>query len=268
MPFTLSHPAAVLPFRKVLRRCGFSALAIGSMAPDFPYFVGAAGIRWQTHDFPAIAWFCVPVGLAVYLAFQRWLRAPAIHLLPEALAARLTLAPARAPLHSVVAALALGAATHVLWDSFTHEHQPGVMLVRGLNALAIQWLGLPLRGYNLLQHGSTLLGALALVNALRRWLQRTPPGPLPVRWEALRRLRTRLPALLAFGIGPASLLYAWLRYPPRFDQLAEWRAFVGAAVVNAISLALAALLAYAVWWRLGSAEAEPIQREVRRVVSE
>lgn len=42
MPFTLSHPAAVLP----LLRHPFSpaALVCGSLAPDMPYFLGTAGI--------------------------------------------------------------------------------------------------------------------------------------------------------------------------------------------------------------------------------
>src|SRR5215467_12574272 len=37
VPFTFSHPAAVLPLAR--RGLVFSALVVGSMAPDFPYFV-------------------------------------------------------------------------------------------------------------------------------------------------------------------------------------------------------------------------------------
>src|SRR4051812_20559570 len=42
MPFTLAHPAAILP----LLRHPFvpAALVAGSMAPDLPYFLRAAGI--------------------------------------------------------------------------------------------------------------------------------------------------------------------------------------------------------------------------------
>ena len=37
MPLTIAHPAAVLPFRH--SRLPISALVIGSLAPDFEYFL-------------------------------------------------------------------------------------------------------------------------------------------------------------------------------------------------------------------------------------
>ncbi|MSQ59664.1 MAG: DUF4184 family protein [Betaproteobacteria bacterium] len=40
MPFTIAHPAAALPLLRPLRGFGvLSALVIGSMTPDFPYFL-------------------------------------------------------------------------------------------------------------------------------------------------------------------------------------------------------------------------------------
>jgi hypothetical protein len=259
MPFTLSHPAAIVPLRHLLRWSVLPALSIGAMAPDFPYFVAAADLRWRTHSFAAVVWFCVPAGLAVYLAFERWLRAPWIDLLPAALAARVPRAPAPAKLAAVIASLALGAATHVFWDSFTHEHEPGVVLVRGLNTAALHVLGVPVRGYNLLQHGSTLLGALVLADATRRWLRRTPAGPLPPRWQVLRGVRARLGLLLALGVGPGSLLAAWLRCPAPVDL----RIVVGTAVVSALSCTLAALVLYAVWWQREPLKSAPLGQATR-----
>mgnify|MGYP003438723927 CR=1 FL=1 len=45
MPFTLAHPAILLPLAPAARRFGvpFAALAAGSMAPDVPLFVPAIG---------------------------------------------------------------------------------------------------------------------------------------------------------------------------------------------------------------------------------
>jgi len=63
LPFTLAHPAAVLP----LRRTGlvFSALVVGSMAPDFPYFLSVSdAIRWG-HSTRGVFLFCLPFGLLV-----------------------------------------------------------------------------------------------------------------------------------------------------------------------------------------------------------
>ncbi|MFP5073747.1 DUF4184 family protein [Neisseria sp. WLZKY-1] len=38
MPFTLAHPIAILPFSRC-RYCYFPALVIGSLSPDFVYFL-------------------------------------------------------------------------------------------------------------------------------------------------------------------------------------------------------------------------------------
>ncbi len=253
MPFTLSHPAAVLPLRRLLP---FGALAIGSMAPDFPYFVGLGEIRFRTHSFASVATFSVPVGLAAYFAFERWLRAAWCDLLPAALASRLPRAPRRDSWPVVVAALALGALSHVVWDSFTHEHEPGVRLLRVLNVVVVDLLGSPLRGYNLLQHGSTLAGGAFLAFALRRWLATAPRGPLPASWARAAAARRAAPWLCCGVFAPIALTLAAREFPPRLELL-QLRMFVGAAVVSGMSLTLAALFAYAVWWRSVAGDLRP-----------
>ena len=53
MPFTLSHVAAVLPFRKL--NLVWSAFVVGTMAPDFPYIVGNTDNRGLGHEFPGVS---------------------------------------------------------------------------------------------------------------------------------------------------------------------------------------------------------------------
>jgi hypothetical protein len=250
MPFTLSHPAAVLPLRRALP---FAALAIGSMAPDFPYFIGLGEARFRTHTFVSIATFSVPVGLAVYLAFERWLRAAWCDLLPAALAARALRAAPPASLLAACAALAFGAFTHVAWDSFTHEHEPGVALVNALNTVIVRLLGFPVRGYTLLQHGSTLVGLALLAFALREWLRRTPQRALPESWQRVDLVRACAPWYVGGMLAPAALVIGLYLFPPWVANI-EWISFVGAAVVSGMSLTLASLLAYAVWWWRCAAE--------------
>ncbi|OEV34905.1 hypothetical protein HS99_0034890 [Kitasatospora aureofaciens] len=95
MPFTLSHPAAVLPLLRAAGERGplvASALVAGSMAPDVPFFAesllpGVYGRGGLTH-----AWWAVPtldVAIAGALvagwhgllrarsATRRWSRPPA-----------------------------------------------------------------------------------------------------------------------------------------------------------------------------------------------
>jgi hypothetical protein len=256
MPFTLAHPAAALPLRRLLPWAPFSALAIGSMAPDFPYFVGLAEIRLRTHSLPSVVTFSLPVGVLVFLAFQRWLRPAWSDLLPVAIAVRL---PHRAePAHPGAAgiAVALGALTHVLWDSITHEHQPGLALVRALNVVVGQLFGFAVHGYNVLQHGSTLLGLAALAYALCHWTACTPARALPASWPRAARARRAMPWLLGCGLAPAALAYALHASPPG-AQSVSIATFAGVAIVPGLSLTLAALLAYAAWWwRCAAAGAE------------
>ncbi|MBM4384764.1 MAG: DUF4184 family protein [Deltaproteobacteria bacterium] len=247
MPFTLSHAAAAVPLKRALPWTVLSALVIGSMTPDFPYFVGGGDLRWHTHTFLSVLTFSLPVGSAIYFAFRRWLRAAWIDLLPAAFAARIPRRGTQASLAAICASVALGAFTHVAWDSFTHEHQAGVNLVAPLNLVLFELLGFPVRGFNLLQHVSTAVGALLLAWWLRGWLARTPRGELPPTWMRAATVR-RLAPLVAFGgIGPLATIAAAIVAPPS-ARLVDIRAFIGAAVVVAMSAALALLAAYTVWW--------------------
>src|SRR5437762_1241430 len=126
MPFTLSHPAAAVP----LARLGLplSALVVGSMAPDFPYFLNVAKHSHYGHTLPGIFCFCVPAGLVALWLFHRVLKLPLLSLLPTAHQARLCAAatafrfgPAR-NFALILLGLLIGTLTHVAWDSVTHEH--------------------------------------------------------------------------------------------------------------------------------------------------
>lgn len=59
MPFTLAHPAAVLPFWR--SRLHFPALLLGSVAPDFGYFLAGRPVSGAGHTL----WGCG--GWAVFL---------------------------------------------------------------------------------------------------------------------------------------------------------------------------------------------------------
>ena len=69
MPFTLSHPAAVLPFvTRAAKYNATSALVIGSLIPDLPYFV-----RWPI----ALHGSHTPLGLATFCLTSRLFATPA-----------------------------------------------------------------------------------------------------------------------------------------------------------------------------------------------
>jgi hypothetical protein len=85
----------------------------------------------------------------------------------------------------LIAAAGIGTATHVAWDSFTHEGQVGVM--------AVPWLQLPhlvgpLPAYRVLQYASSIIGLALVVWSVVRWYRSTPasaevPAGLGWRWQ-------------------------------------------------------------------------------------
>lgn len=51
MPLTFAHPAAILPFSRQSKYIHFSALVLGSMAPDFEYFLRGRPVGEIGHSF-------------------------------------------------------------------------------------------------------------------------------------------------------------------------------------------------------------------------
>lgn len=211
MPFTLSHPAAVLPFLRTPLLP--AALVVGSMAPDIPYYVPLSVPRELSHS--PLGVVTVDLVLAVVGALLWWfvLRAPIIDLLPRAIGTRipavgrLAWRPAHWGWPLTIAVLLLsavvGTATHVLWDSFTH---PG-WVVDQLAPLRVQ-LG-PLLVEKWLQHASTIAGLVILTVWAVRRLRATRSDP--DRWCRVRT-RWRVAAWAAFVVtGLAGGSIVWIQ---------------------------------------------------------
>jgi hypothetical protein len=179
MPFTASHAAAVLP----LMRWGLvpSALVIGSMSPDLPYFVPTPFHATTTHTVVGVISADVLLGGVAFAVWQTVLAPFAIAIAPTSLRNRLD---PRLPvglashlrgwhqLSLLVASLAVGAATHVAWDSFTHQGRWGT---RHIGWLAGTHAGLP--GFRWAQYASGIVGATAILVWLAHWWRTSTPHP-------------------------------------------------------------------------------------------
>ncbi|MEU5717291.1 DUF4184 family protein [Streptomyces sp. NPDC020403] len=174
MPFTLSHPAAVLPLMR--RPFVPAALVAGATAPDVPYFMDALGMSetspqdWygpllnatQTHSLSVGLVVSLPLAIGLVAAY-RMLRAPITALLPSGLhlpePERTTGLPAKAryTMWLLVSAL-IGIASHLAWDSFTHGDG---FLVAHVQLLRASTLG-GLTAARLLQYASTAFGLAAV----------------------------------------------------------------------------------------------------------
>lgn len=193
MPWTFAHPAAVLPFARACpRRLHFGALAIGSLMPDLGYYIGHYGLSGFSHTAAGIVLACVPLGLLAWWLFAM-LRGPVCELLPQphrALLMPAASAPVQwrlATLAKIAASLALGALTHVLWDSFTHRTGWFVQQWPALQETAFVVGGTDIPVYELLQHASTLFGiavlAIAYAARARPRLRTLRIAPDADRWR-------------------------------------------------------------------------------------
>ena len=198
MPFTLAHPAAVLPLRG-LRYLRTAPLIIGAMVPDFPYYVPGNLARYAVGNHTLIGSFTSDLALGyAALAAAFLLRRPLTALLSArarglCLAA---LAPFRArPREWLFAPLAilLGVWTHLLWDSFTHLDGWVVRRVAALSApVTIGAYNGPL--CHLLQYLSSVFGLAVMA----LWYTRLSVAPAaPASHESARS-----------SSGPALLLVA------------------------------------------------------------
>ncbi len=178
MPWTVSHAAAVLPFRRWCpARLSFGALVIGSMSPDLGYYLGLPGIARFAHTVPGLVAVDLPAGL-VLIGVLGLLRELLAVLLPQPHRDLLrdALDPAdagsgwrRAAVLS--ASVVLGAATHAIWDSVTHAGSPPVTRIELLQLELFRIGSWQVQAYSLLQHASTLFGIVVLAIAYRSRLK-------------------------------------------------------------------------------------------------
>ncbi len=139
MPFTFAHPAAVLPLRR-FRFLGTVPLIIGSIAPDVPYYIPARFNRLMldTHTVLGTVLLDIPIGVAVLL-LGFLLRGPLTALMTPRARALCLQSMERfknEPRHwlQAIVAIYIGAWTHLVWDSFTHDSGWMVRRVSALSA--------------------------------------------------------------------------------------------------------------------------------------
>ncbi|MCP2042239.1 DUF4184 family protein [Pontibacter sp. HSC-36F09] len=177
MPFTAAHPAAILPFLKHSRWFSATGLITGSIAPDFQYFLLLPLFKHSGHSLEGLLYFNLPVALGIATVFHLIVRRPAIAHLPNWLKSRALAIPEPDWLHYLkerwfVFAMSaiLGAATHIFWDSFTHESGYFVQKWPVLTGM-VNVMGFEIMLCRIVQHSSTLVGSLLIL--LYTWRQPT-----------------------------------------------------------------------------------------------
>ena len=264
MPFTASHMAAVLPaarFPLLRDPLIMSAFMIGAMSPDVPYFV-PYDIRWYGgHTWTGLFVLDIPVTLALVALFWLVLAAPLRALAPLPIRARLprnVLAGHRSTVLQSFALLlvgaAVGAATHIVWDAFTHEGRFGVMAVPALQHPDV--VG-PLAAYRVLQYGSSALGLALLAWSVLRWYQRTPASA-----HAGRGLSWRWQLASVTGVLAAGMLAWWSvrGLVPHTDGLYGFRELLYDGLTRSVASMTAVIFIAAMAARVALLVREPVNK--------
>lgn len=164
MPFTFSHPAIVLPLIFLPRQWfSLTGLVIGSLTPDFEYFLRMKIKSNYSHTID---------GLLLAFIFHNIVRNSLYDNLPTILKSRFSAfrqfdwnGHFKRNWLVVTISILIGAASHIFWDSFTHDHGYFVQTIPALQN-SVDFLGRQIPMLKILQHGSTLLGGLVIVFAI------------------------------------------------------------------------------------------------------
>jgi membrane-bound metal-dependent hydrolase YbcI (DUF457 family) len=178
VPFTPAHAAAALPFRRM--RFIPSALVVGTLAPDFEYFLRLAPSGGFGHTLLGALLLTLPLALIFLWLFHRYVKRPLASVLPESVDRRLAPYLGRFQFFGlsrfalIVISILVGIATHLIWDSFTHQtmwlYHHWSFLRRSSH---VPFLG-PTQNCTLLQHGSTIVGIGLLTVWCSRWYRSAP----------------------------------------------------------------------------------------------
>lgn len=253
MPFTLAHPLAVIPLART--KLALSALVIGSMSPDFEYFIRARQDSHSAHSILGLIVFCLPTSLLMLWLWHGLLKRPLVELLPDRHQGllhpyldRFTWRSMKQFALHCVAAL-IGAATHVVWDSFTHPWGWPVQAMSWMQAAVIPIpIGPEIAPYKALQYGSSLGGTGLLAVIYWRWsrtrcLSGNEPGP---RFSQPKRLWICL--ILVTGAVAPGVIVGARAYPPFLD-FDHFKAFTVRSIVVSNAVLLWGMVIYASWFR-------------------
>jgi hypothetical protein len=218
VPFTVSHAAAVLPLHRFSRhKLPLTALMVGSMAPDFGYFFSHEASRALTHSFTGLFIFALPAGLFVWLFYVAMLEKATITLLSDRWHTRFAHTDAITPglMLRACIAIVLGAATHLLWDGFTHRDTFATNAFPVLSGPTPGFAWMPV--HHLLHGLSSVVGLVILVlwaRGLHRQPARSQIRPYRITEKA------RVAGLWLLGAGSLlGMLGHWLPYiHARYDK--------------------------------------------------
>lgn len=190
MPFTFSHPAIILPLSRISKnRISLTGLISGSLSPDFEYFIQMEMIRTHSHEISAMLWFTLPLSLLMALFYHSVVRDVFISHLPHYFHSKLIIYTNynwqtwfKKYWYVFFYSAAIGILSHLVWDSFTHNHgllgkSPRILL-KPLLILSEKPF------YEFLQTFSSIVGALYILYFISKMpSQKIKKQPLELKFK-------------------------------------------------------------------------------------
>ncbi|MGL5245650.1 MAG: DUF4184 family protein [Sarcina sp.] len=209
MPFTFAHAAIVLPANKYKSSwISFTALIIGSMLPDFEYFIRFAPYGVIGHTFLGFLYFNVPLAIIIAFAWHNIIKEPFIKSMPqlvvssfgESIYEKFKIRNLKSGIVFIYSAI-IGMATHVIWDGFTHKTG---MFVNNIEFLrrTVEINGYFIPVYKFIQHGSTLIGGIFIIFCLYKWRVKKyiDNNPYSLKRKLIYWINVSILTLIIYGI--------------------------------------------------------------------
>lgn len=173
MPFTFSHPAIILPLTYLPKRWfSLTGLIIGSLMPDFEYFLRMKIKSDFSHTLEGVFLFDLPLGIVTAFIFHNIVRNNLFDNLPYILKSRVIVVKNfnwniyfKKNWLVVIFSIIIGTFSHILWDSFTHDSGYFVQKFEVL-IQSVELFNKKIPILKILQHLSTFIGAFVIAFSL------------------------------------------------------------------------------------------------------
>ena len=173
MPFTFSHPAIILPLNYLPKKwISITGLIIGSITPDFEYFIRMKVESIYSHTILGVFWFDLPLAIILSFIFHNLVKDEFVKNLPNVICQRfLKIKSLNWNLYFnknwkiIIISILIGILSHLFWDGFTHENGFFVNKILILSK-TIEVFNNKIKIFKILQHLSTLIGVIIIVFAI------------------------------------------------------------------------------------------------------
>ena len=173
MPFTFTHPAIILPLNYLPKKWfSLTGLIIGSLVPDFEYFLRMKIESIYSHTFWGIFYFDLPLGILLTFIFHNFVKTELFKNVPTELNRRFIKCEKlnwnkyfTENWIAIISSIIIGTISHIFWDSFTHESGYFAQNIKELTETT-ELFGREISNLKILQHASTFVGGLIIAYSI------------------------------------------------------------------------------------------------------